>query len=1568
MKWIKFFCLFLLFSLLPFYIRAEHLIPLIGLPSEDAKSLYSYSSDAAEIEFFADGFWNIGLNQNVFLPFNTKQALKLDMPVFSQEIELSVWFLLNNSWYFEAAFAEGFEKNSIAAGYYGEGFIKHIRLANRGIHFSDLFSSMGLSKDENETPGIYAAFGKDNFQSEAFVRLESSTSHTRQFIGQANINGNLKEDREWLRGQFFTLPSEALTKKILAVYVEDEKGKYVSETFSKTAFRPLSENEFLVYPAQSLVYLTKKYEGILLFQFNAGSSEKDDIFSELGSYNDGSTEDTTSFLKKIQNEFTSIITGENLVELGDYAFAGKEENDKNFFVKLENKETGENLENLIMLVQHPSFFSPFENASYYSFITSSPEESFVYTQKTKEPSSLYRSILSTENSLFQFDTAEKNKSFVQVIVQNQEGAQFPFAKTNPNLYLQGKESKTESLYSIELISSDENTKASEYLIGSQALLGTIQVFINGIETKDFSYSKNNGKILLEREIRESDKVEISWKEETKGFENAAVKTAVGFNWDFAKLQTSLIFSGDYPIDSKKNFSEIDSIQAAHFESRASLDYKNETSFGLFSLEESLSFSLTNPNVSQILRLDGMNEESKSYYLSKEAVRKIENAGSIYLNLKDKDGSIGTSPEPLDSKNFYSADIEINTDEKITGYAWDLSLENIGTKKWTVVEIELDTQDLLSGAAFFSIALKNLNGTNEDFDIYLQLGESLERAGSEIYEKQIPTWKLTGNDSDKDPFVTKPFDFNSGKDWQTIRVALTNHDRSHLGQNPIARLIIVHTKDEEQTGSLRIGPYEISPDSFKPKNASSQSSDAQSFTFYAPNTGQKRIQEFNANAINTAQAFFWQDGETYQFKKNLPYLPLQSYKKLAFFYAIPEENIDLTDNEGLSKLALDFFQEGELSQNTKKVLSIHIDFEELEKLDGEFLSAQWHHLEIDLEEKILFIDGKKIDKTAYSIDSGESISPNSLEVSILGNEAPGSIYIDELYLSDPYMQSKLRNTFAANYKTDFSLKLYDFPILEQIQINLKTEQVYSKEKTWLANDDFFSAASELSTHFSLLSFDIKNLLSLHFTNSAEKNLSLDQFSYSIKSSPHLSLFKYLSLSENLLFSPLYQTSIKENSLFLQVPKAIPPLDIQLGGKTKASFDGKNAKQMATIENSYFLSLEKIKLSLEGKLNLSQKTEGAFINDFSENYKNSFDLQFSNGEKAKERNEEIHFKTIAGIDYLSLKPELSFKNKFLSLPSENKSRFQPEIQFSLPFKIQDIDFSFQHKKYFRVQEKDFISLNYEEDLEGYFQRLSEAKTFYTSLLFFDLFPSYINANDIWHNRTKGNLENQELSTSYGFQVKRKLYLNPMDIIVPASFDFSLERNIFVLDQIQSKDNLYYLTKLSYTSFNNFGLFGSKKLFSWFEQDELFSSLQCKIKHNLDSNNVAYAIRFFEQVNIYISEDNTLFENLDMSFDSEKKLSLYFSVSWHRKGKNSFLKPLIESLMKSEDEIFLLRKNNLSYLFEKNTEILNTLHGDHEIEIQPNKNLSFITSLNGNIIFTEKKMKSLELDLSLSAKLKF
>ena len=74
------------------------------------------------------------------------------------------------------------------------------------------------------------------------------------------------------------------------------------------------------------------------------------------------------------------------------------------------------------------------------------------------------------------------------------------------------------------------------------------------------------------------------------------------------------------------------------------------------------------------------------------------------------------------------------------------------EEWTVVELELDTQDLLSGAAFFYSAKNLSEDTNDDFDIYLQLGESLERAGSEIYEKQIPTWKLTGKASDKDPLL------------------------------------------------------------------------------------------------------------------------------------------------------------------------------------------------------------------------------------------------------------------------------------------------------------------------------------------------------------------------------------------------------------------------------------------------------------------------------------------------------------------------------------------------------------------------------------------------------------------------------------------------------------------------------------------------------------------------------------------------------------------------------------------------------------------------------------------------
>ena len=103
---------------------------------------------------------------------------------------------------------------------------------------------------------------------------------------------------------------------------------------------------------------------------------------------------------------------------------------------------------------------------------------------------------------------------MQVIAQNQEGAHF-LLQNNPNLYLQGKESKTESLYRIEIISS---MKAQGFRIShwSPSALGTIQVFINGIETKNLAIAKTMGRFSLSEKSEKAIKLEISWKED-KGF-------------------------------------------------------------------------------------------------------------------------------------------------------------------------------------------------------------------------------------------------------------------------------------------------------------------------------------------------------------------------------------------------------------------------------------------------------------------------------------------------------------------------------------------------------------------------------------------------------------------------------------------------------------------------------------------------------------------------------------------------------------------------------------------------------------------------------------------------------------------------------------------------------------------------------------------------------------------------------------------------------------------------------------------------------------------------------------------
>jgi len=182
--------LFLFIFILPASLfmqeKRPDVLPLPFLQKEDPEALFDYTVNDSRIEFFAEGSWEAEAAEQITFTFTPDTAPKIELliPVFSQKVDLSLWFLLNSSWYFEAAFADGFDKNTVAAGYYGDGFIKHARISNRNIRLSQNHALRNIGTGDNQAPGISVQMGKDAWAADAFLRYDAYEQKSKTFSGK----------------------------------------------------------------------------------------------------------------------------------------------------------------------------------------------------------------------------------------------------------------------------------------------------------------------------------------------------------------------------------------------------------------------------------------------------------------------------------------------------------------------------------------------------------------------------------------------------------------------------------------------------------------------------------------------------------------------------------------------------------------------------------------------------------------------------------------------------------------------------------------------------------------------------------------------------------------------------------------------------------------------------------------------------------------------------------------------------------------------------------------------------------------------------------------------------------------------------------------------------------------------------------------------------------------------------------------------------------------------------------------------------------------------------------------
>ena len=160
---------------------------------ENKANLYFKNFNGKNAVLFLDGFWELNLLGTAsFEFFNNYTKLNSIQPVFKQQANLSLWLLLNKSFYFEVLYKDKFEKSVLAFGYFGkdDSRIRHIRIGNSGIKFTSTYKFITTGGGNIIAPGLMGTFAGKNWQADTIVRYESSVFNSKTYNGKNELIKN----------------------------------------------------------------------------------------------------------------------------------------------------------------------------------------------------------------------------------------------------------------------------------------------------------------------------------------------------------------------------------------------------------------------------------------------------------------------------------------------------------------------------------------------------------------------------------------------------------------------------------------------------------------------------------------------------------------------------------------------------------------------------------------------------------------------------------------------------------------------------------------------------------------------------------------------------------------------------------------------------------------------------------------------------------------------------------------------------------------------------------------------------------------------------------------------------------------------------------------------------------------------------------------------------------------------------------------------------------------------------------------------------------------------------------
>ena len=1408
---------------------------------DEGGSLFEWDlSDSEHVEFSLRGFWRGEVTGGGQLSWTKDSPLVVSgtVPVFKQEVELSLDLMLNKSWYFSADFADSFLTNTLTAGYQGKGFLRSLKLSNRNItipqSYSADFFGYGISGGQNQAPGLSANFlsANEKHAIDTLIRYDVTSAKSAVFYGMNSITDSKIELKDFARGQTFTFPAEVSQNllEIQEIYVEniygsytDSRGKHYKKVSSSDYQVILNKNTLIFSENAGTASTEESTPGILITFSSSDTVQK--IISATGSYSDEST-----FAGKIQAEFNKA---ERVYNLEDFSYP------------LLQTIEGQNA----LLIQNSYGFSPYLRKNIYKCGLNSEADLSVISKYTEAQSSRFYAEEYEEQSLHSYeDFFSENNLFALVTDSENASSSYPFVELIPEIYL-------DISYESDLALLVRNyTKQSSLYIGTKAVSGTVQVYKNG-NLENASYDQASGNVELSSSVSDTDKIVILWQEEDSDFSNGALVAGIGYQYFISpQLHSDLAFTARLPLSFKDTVATQDTLQQGFAALSAGISYESEN----IKLSQKASLALQKANASgELLVCQQANTEASTYYHG------ISDAFEIQSTPLDLDASAEYT-----IKNFTGL-----SESSITGYMLPLRWNSTSApsqKPWAAMDIKLQEGKLLKNSSEVEFALMadcTDSTDSSEYELYIQLGvyAAANKYGEDL---DLPTWKI------------EDFDFSS-KSWQTIKISLSDKDRSRLISRHDARIIVVG----KGKGCIYAGPYSpivkslntIQDDSIQVSTScyALSSSEFASRISWIAQDSIKESEESEKKSISAITYFTAAD--------------FSLYKKILFKFAIQARKSEELESES-SESALSFTLQDE--ENTALEISIS-DYSEYITS-----STTFHTLEADLINELVLIDGIALPQKSYSFYKDSSVVPSRQKIDIClvsGNTfySSADFYVGKLLYSENDLNYSAQHYLSAEYNSGDLITINDYKLLKDAQIKLSSLQGF-------ISDDF-SIKSDALAGITLAG------IRLEADTSAKK---LDFYKAGHKIESQEALFSFLTFKENYRMNSQEESLSKEDSASLDFTSLHIPLTLK--GQTTASHTLSAEKQDFTSELTTEIPIAEGKLSFitgasaSQKINLLKNNQTADIqNNYFSSWLDISSLQFSTGSISASKRETQYTAKLAGLiplKDLKLSPSAKYSLQALYTSSSDLSFTDTTsllFQFPFEFSIHKITLAWEKSAEGNFTPESDYTVNYLTDTNRFFELQQERNWFYTQAPFYDFFDKELSAK-----------ANSDYSSKYSAEYSRKLFNSTKDLLIPYSLKFDFARNIQKEDTIG--DLYQFKTSLANMSLNNFGSNGRLKLFSWFKQDELYSSLSGIVKLPPDLlENTNFQLTWYIQSLLFITDKAFLTTALDLSLDTDGIWLTRGTLVYTRPSKDCLSYELIRLFAPSftRDKVEILRKNSVN-----------------------------------------------------------